>query len=65
MASHWYSTGYAGLIAGDFVALGARDVGGIIQLGGTMLGSGRARNSKRRKVEFRRLETYSRIRLTP
>ena len=33
--------GYAGLIAGDFVPLGARDVGGIIQLGGTMLGSGR------------------------
>ncbi len=33
--------GYAGLIAGDFVSLGARQVGGIIQLGGTMLGSGR------------------------
>lgn len=38
--------GYAGLIAGDFVALGARDVGGIIQLGGTMLGSGRCREFK-------------------
>ena len=24
--------GYAGLIAGDFLPLGARDVGGIIQL---------------------------------
>jgi 6-phosphofructokinase 1 len=35
--------GYAGLIAGNFVPLGARDVGGIIQLGGTMLGSGRCR----------------------
>jgi 6-phosphofructokinase 1 len=33
--------GYIGLIAGDFRPLGARDVGGIIQLGGTMLGSGR------------------------
>ncbi|MDD2271585.1 MAG: ATP-dependent 6-phosphofructokinase [Desulfuromonadaceae bacterium] len=33
--------GYAGLISGDFVPLGARDVGGIIQLGGTMLGSAR------------------------
>ena len=32
--------GYAGLIAGDFLPLGARDVGGIIQLGGTMLRSG-------------------------
>lgn len=38
--------GYAGLIAGDFVPLGARDVGGIIQLGGTMLGSGRCQEFK-------------------
>ena len=34
-------SGYAGLIAGEFLRLGARDVGGIIQLGGTMLRSGR------------------------
>ncbi len=33
--------GFAGLIAGDLVPLGARDVGGIIQRGGTMLGSTR------------------------
>lgn len=33
--------GYSGLIAGEFVPLGARDVGGIIQHGGTMLGSSR------------------------
>jgi 6-phosphofructokinase 1 len=33
--------GYDGLISGDFLRLGARDVGGIIQLGGTMLRSGR------------------------
>lgn len=33
--------GYAGLIAEDFVPLGARDVGRILQLGGTMLGSSR------------------------
>jgi 6-phosphofructokinase 1 len=33
--------GYAGLIAGDLVPLGARDVGGIIQQGGTILGSAR------------------------
>lgn len=33
--------GYAGLVAGDFLRLGARDVGGIIQLGGTFLRSGR------------------------
>ncbi|MBC7812476.1 MAG: 6-phosphofructokinase [Burkholderiales bacterium] len=34
--------GYAGLIDGDIQALTARDVGGIIQQGGTMLGSARA-----------------------
>lgn len=34
--------GYAGLIAGDMRALSARDVGGIIQQGGTVLGSARA-----------------------
>jgi len=33
--------GYRGLVEGDFVPLGRRDVGGIIQLGGTMLGSAR------------------------
>ncbi|HOU13130.1 MAG TPA: 6-phosphofructokinase [Anaerolineae bacterium] len=33
--------GYAGLIADDMAPLNARDVGGIIQLGGTMLGSAR------------------------
>ncbi len=35
--------GYAGLIAGTITPLGARDVGGIIQRGGTMLGSARCR----------------------
>jgi 6-phosphofructokinase 1 len=33
--------GYRGLIHGDFVALGARDVGGIIERGGTVLGTSR------------------------
>jgi len=33
--------GYAGLIADDMAPLSARDVGGIIQLGGTVLGSAR------------------------
>ena len=33
--------GYAGLIAGDFTPMQARDVSGIIQRGGTMLGSAR------------------------
>jgi len=33
--------GYAGLIAGEFVPLGARQVGGVIERGGTMLGTTR------------------------
>jgi 6-phosphofructokinase 1 len=33
--------GYAGLIASDFIPLTPRDVGGIIERGGTMLGSAR------------------------
>ena len=38
--------GYAGLIAGDFLPLGPRDVGGIIHLGGTILRSARSREFK-------------------
>ena len=38
--------GYAGLVGGDFVKLGARDVGGIIQQGGTILGSSRCEEFK-------------------
>src|SRR5512137_2695912 len=34
--------GYAGLIGGDMTALSARDVGGILQKGGTVLGSARS-----------------------
>ena len=35
--------GYTGLVAGDLTPLGVRDVGGIIQSGGTVLGSARCR----------------------
>ncbi len=38
--------GFIGLIGGDFVTLGNRDVGGIIQRGGTMLGSTRSPEMK-------------------
>lgn len=38
--------GYAGLIAGTIYQLGTRDVGGIIQKGGTMLGSARCEEFK-------------------
>ncbi|HWR36230.1 MAG TPA: ATP-dependent 6-phosphofructokinase [Clostridia bacterium] len=34
--------GFAGLMTGNFIPLGAREVGGIIQRGGTMLGSARS-----------------------
>ncbi len=34
--------GYAGLMAGNFIPMGAREVAGIIQKGGTMLGSARS-----------------------
>jgi len=36
-----FRSGYAGLISGNAVPMRAEDVGGIIQLGGTMLGSAR------------------------
>jgi 6-phosphofructokinase 1 len=38
--------GYAGLMAGNFRPLGARDVGGIMQHGGTILGSARSAEFK-------------------
>lgn len=38
--------GYTGLIAGEFVPLGARDVGGIMQRGGTILGTTRCAEIK-------------------
>ena len=38
--------GYAGLIDGDFLPLGVRDVGGIIQQGGSILGSSRCEEFK-------------------
>src|SRR5512141_3268490 len=41
--------GYAGLIAGAISPLGAREVGGIIQRGGTMLGSARCREFETRE----------------
>ncbi len=34
--------GYSGLLSGNFMPLGPRDVGGIMQRGGTMLGSARS-----------------------
>ena len=44
--------GYAGLVGGNFLPLGPRDVGGIMQKGGTILGS--ARLPEFRQEEVRR-----------
>jgi 6-phosphofructokinase 1 len=41
--------GFAGLIAGNFMQMGPRDVGGIMQKGGTILGSARS-------LEFKTLD---------
>ncbi|HOK44312.1 MAG TPA: 6-phosphofructokinase [Bryobacteraceae bacterium] len=47
--------GYTGLIAGRFRPLGARDVGGILQRGGTMLGSARCPEFKEHDVRLKAL----------
>lgn len=48
--------GYAGLLAEEIRPLGARDVGGIIHLGGTVLGSARCPEFKTREGLRRALE---------
>jgi len=50
--------GFAGLIAGNSIPLGARDVGGIIQRGGTVLGSARCPEFK---TENGRLQALRRL----
>jgi 6-phosphofructokinase 1 len=45
-AMHGVRNGYAGLIAGNIHEMGTRDVGGIIQKGGTILGSARCEEFK-------------------
>nr|WP_320050501.1 ATP-dependent 6-phosphofructokinase [uncultured Desulfuromonas sp.] len=47
--------GFSGLLSGEFVPLKARDVGGIIQLGGTMLGSARCLEFKTEKGQLQAL----------
>jgi len=44
--------GYAGLIAGNIEPLGVRDVGGIIQRGGTILGSARCPEFKTKQGQM-------------
>ena len=51
--------GYAGLVAGNFTALGPRDVGGIIQLGGTILGSARCPEFATEQVRIKALRAMN------
>ena len=51
--------GFAGLIAGNVVPLGARDVSGIIQQGGTMLGSARSLEFKTEQGRLQALRVLS------
>ncbi|HUG40867.1 MAG TPA: ATP-dependent 6-phosphofructokinase [Longimicrobiales bacterium] len=48
--------GYAGLLEGRFLPLGARDVGGIIQQGGTVLGSARSTEFRTGEGQARAIE---------
>ena len=52
--------GFAGLTAGDFLSLGARDVGGIIQRGGTALGSARCPEFKTEEARKKALDQLRR-----
>ena len=52
--------GYSGLTDADFVELGARDVGGIIQQGGTMLGSSRCLPMKTDAGQQQAVDTLAR-----
>jgi 6-phosphofructokinase 1 len=49
--------GYAGLVRGEFVQLGLRDVGGIIGKGGTMLGSIRFPEFKKEELQLQAVHT--------
>jgi 6-phosphofructokinase 1 len=52
--------GFAGLIAGDFLSLGARDVGGIVQRGGTAIGSARCLEFKTEEARKHALDQIRR-----
>lgn len=52
--------GYAGLIAGDMTSLGYRDVGGILQQGGTFLGSSRCPEMKTKDGCRKAIDSMSR-----
>ena len=51
--------GYTGLINGSFISLGPRDVGGIIQKGGTFLGSARCEEFKTEEGRLKGLRSLN------
>ncbi len=56
---HGVRHGYTGLIADNFVPLGARDVGGIMQHGGTILGSARCPEFETEEGRLKALRTLN------
>lgn len=51
--------GYEGLINGIFTPLGTRDVGGILQRGGTILGSARSQEFKTERGQLRAIRSLN------
>ncbi len=51
--------GYAGLISGNIRPMGARDVGGIIQQGGTILGSARSDEFRTEEGQIKAIRTLN------
>ncbi len=51
--------GYEGLINGVFIPMGTRDVGGILQRGGTILGSARSEEFKTEKGQLRAIRSLN------
>ena len=51
--------GYEGLINGVFIPMGTRDVGGILQRGGTILGSARSEEFKTDKGQLRAIRSLN------
>ncbi len=52
--------GYEGLIDGKIIPLGAREVGGILQRGGTVLGSARSQEFKTRPGQLKAIRNLNR-----
>lgn len=53
--------GYAGLISGNINEMGTRDVGGIIQMGGTVLGSARSKEFYTKEGQLKGIRSLSQL----